>query len=243
MSIDILPAIDLRGGNAVRLYQGDYDQETVYGSDPAAIAKQFAHEGAKWIHVVDLDGARDGAGKNGQIVQAIVATAGVRVQLGGGIRSDADIERVLAWGVSRVVVGTAAAENPSWFAQAVQRFAGKLVAAIDVKNGKVATRGWITDSGFELETFVARINEINPAALVFTEISRDGAMQGPDLLALKKVLSLSKVPVIASGGISSLSDLRAVKSLAKVGPLCGIITGTAIYEKAFTVTEAINAVR
>lgn len=243
MSIDILPAIDLRGGNAVRLYQGDYDQETVYGNDPAGIAQQFAHEGAKWIHVVDLDGAKDGAGKNGEIVQAIVAKAGVQVQLGGGIRSDADIERVLGWGVARVVVGTAAAENPAWFAEAVKRFAGKLVAGVDVKEGKVATRGWIQDSGVELEAFIARINDIGPAALVFTEISRDGAMQGPDLIALKKVLSLSKVPVIASGGISSLSDLRAVKGLTKAGPLGGIITGTAIYEKAFSVTEAINAVR
>ena len=243
MTVDIFPAIDLRGGNAVRLYQGDYNQETVYGNDPVGIAERFAHEGAKWLHVVDLDGARDGAGKNGELIRTIAEKTGLQVQVGGGIRGDADIERVLAWGVARVVIGTAAAENPDWFAAAVKTFPGRLVAGVDVKDGKVATRGWITDSGVELADFVARINEIAPAALVFTEISRDGAMQGPDLMALKNVLSASTVPVVASGGISSLSDIRSVVGLAKFGPLAGIITGTAIYEKAFSVGEAIHALR
>lgn len=243
MSVEILPAIDLRGGRAVRLYQGDYARETVYSDDPAGIARRFAAEGATWLHVVDLDGARSGEAAHAEVVKTLARDAGLCVELGGGIRSDADIERALGWGVERVIVGTAAAENPDWFAAAVRRHPGRLVAGVDVKDGKVATRGWIADSGVELDAFIARINEIAPAALVFTEISRDGAMRGPDLAALRHVLERSRVPVIASGGISSLADIAAVAALAATGPLFGIITGRAIYEGAFSVREAVDALR
>lgn len=243
MSIEFLPAIDLRHGKAVRLYQGDYTQETVYADDPVAIARQFAREGACWIHVVDLDAAKDGTSDHGELIAAIIRESGLRVELGGGVRSDADIDRVLSWGAERIVVGTAAAENPDWFADAIGRYPGHLVAGVDVRDGEVATRGWIESSGVSLDAFVDWINDAGPAGIVFTEISRDGAMQGPDLDGLRRVLRRSRVPVVASGGISKLDDLREVAALGAVGPLFGIISGRAIYEGAFTVADGVRVLQ
>ncbi len=241
--IPILPAIDLRGGNAVRLYQGDFDQETVYDQDPVGIARRFESEGASWIHVVDLDGARSGQTVHRNEIETICQQTGLNVEVGGGLRSDAQVEALLDAGVARVVIGTAAVENPDWFAGLVERFPGKIAAGVDARQGLVATHGWESDGGIRVESLVNQMNTVRPAALIFTEIQRDGAMQGPDLNALQDILERAEVPVIASGGISSLDDIANVLDLARHGNLGGIIVGRAVYENAFTVRQAVDLAR
>ena len=175
----ILPAIDLRGGQCVRLRQGDYEQETVFGADPGAMARRWVSEGARCLHLVDLDGARDGRPINGASVRNIVAAAGVPCQLGGGLRTEADIAEVLSWGVDRVIIGTKALQSPAWLKEMCERFPGKIVLGIDARNGKVATQGWLEVSELPALDLAKRCGSLPLAALVYTDISRDGMMQGP----------------------------------------------------------------
>lgn len=241
MTLTLYPAIDLRGGRAVRLLQGDFARETVYGDDPVALAEGFADAGAQWVHLVDLDGARDGVPVHGEIIAAVAKRGRLRVELGGGIRSDDDVARVLDYGVERIVLGTAAVERPDWVASLVARHPGRIAVGMDARGGYVATRGWETLSEQTVEGFVADWNAIGPAALIFTEISRDGAMQGPDLEALRAVLQQADMPVVASGGVHALADLAALAGLAGDGPLDGVIVGRALYEGAFDVAGALAA--
>jgi phosphoribosylformimino-5-aminoimidazole carboxamide ribotide isomerase len=235
----ILPAIDLRGGQCVRLRQGDYSQETVFGDDPAAMARRWVEQGAAFLHIVDLDGAKEGRPINGASVQQIVEASGVPCQLGGGLRSEEDISLALGWGVTRVVLGTRALRDPAWFEGVCRRFPGQVVAGIDAKNGKVATDGWLQVADTSALELARRCAAWPIAAIVYTDIGRDGMLQGPNLDALAEMASAVTVPVIASGGVTTVDD---VKRLAQ-RRLSGCIIGRALYEGRIDLNEAIQAAR
>ena len=233
-SIDLYPAIDLRAGHVVRLTQGDYTAETVYSDDPVALAVSFAHAGAAWVHVVDLDAARSGDPVNRQVVAEIAGALDgrARVQNGGGVRTLDDVKALADAGISRVVVGSAAIARPGFVAEA----AGVLPVAVglDHHNGLLAVHGWTESSELELADALAMFPEAS--AFVITDIARDGMLSGPDTDGLRAAVSATPVPVIASGGVASIDDITA---LAEIDGLGGIITGKAIYEGRFTVAEAL----
>lgn len=238
----LYPAIDLRGGRCVRLYQGDYGRETVYGSDPVAVAEGFAAAGARWVHVVDLDAARSGRPENRSVVGAIAGAVhpSVSVQSGGGVRDRASAEALAEAGVARVVLGTAALENP----ELVRTLAPQLPVAVglDVRGREVAVRGWLEGSGEDLIDVLHRFEDAGVAAVIVTQIARDGTLEGPDLEGLAEVLENTGIDVIASGGVGKLDDLTALSSLSVGGrTLAGAIVGRAIYEGRFTVEEALCA--
>lgn len=238
--MDLYPAIDLLGGRCVRLYQGDYDQVTDYGDDPLAQASAFESMGAPWIHVVDLDAARDGTPVNRAAIGAIAAAVDVPVQTGGGVRDEAAAEALFELGVARVVMGTAAIEDPAM----VQRLAGRLPVAVglDARGRDLAVRGWRQGSGVDLIDMVRRFDDAGVAALVVTEIGRDGTLEGPDVEGLAEVLGATEVSVVASGGVGSLEDLRTLAALEVDGRrLSGAIVGRAIYDGAFGVGDALAA--
>ncbi|MGH9182944.1 MAG: 1-(5-phosphoribosyl)-5-[(5-phosphoribosylamino)methylideneamino] imidazole-4-carboxamide isomerase [Acidimicrobiales bacterium] len=243
--MELYPAIDLRGGRCVRLHQGDFGQERVYGDDPVAVAQGFVAAGAPWVHVVDLDGARSGVGANRAAVVAVAAAVGsaARVQAGGGIRDQATATALLGAGVDRVVLGTAAVEDPDLVRRLAARHPGAVAVGVDVRGGEVAIRGWGRASGVGLLEAVDRAEEAGVAAVVVTEIARDGTLAGPGLDGLASVVEATGLEVVASGGIGSLDHLRA---LATVGSgsrrLAGVVVGTALYEGRFTVAEAVAAV-
>jgi phosphoribosylformimino-5-aminoimidazole carboxamide ribotide isomerase len=235
--MDLYPAIDVRGGSCVRLVQGDYGQETVYRADPVAVAKEFEASGATWLHVVDLDAARTGQPENRDVVAAIARSVGVPVQSGGGVRDEKAAEALFAAGVTRVVIGTAALEDPDLVRALAARHPGGVAVGLDGRGGEAATRGWTEDSGIDVLDAIDRFEGAGVAAFVVTDIDRDGMLGGPDLAGLAAVLARTAVPIIASGGVSSLDDLRA---LARLGA-AGAIVGKAIYEGVFTVEEGLAA--
>lgn len=261
--MELFPAIDLRGGRCVRLRQGDYGDETVYGDDPVAVARSFADAGASWVHVVDLDAARSGTPENRPVVAAIAADLGgrgVHVQTGGGVRDRAAAEALLGAGVRRVVVGTAAVEDPAFVAALAADHPGRVAVGLDARllpDGRyeVAVRGWTEGSSHDLFDVLARLEGVGVAAVVITEIGRDGMLTGPDLDGLGAALATTAIDVIASGGVSSLDDLRALRSLRAGGAdgaggadaagraLAGAIAGKAIYERRFEVAEAVAVCR
>ncbi|HZA00105.1 MAG TPA: 1-(5-phosphoribosyl)-5-[(5-phosphoribosylamino)methylideneamino]imidazole-4-carboxamide isomerase [Acidimicrobiales bacterium] len=241
--MDLFPAIDLRDGRCVRLYQGDYSQETVYADDPVAQAQAFADERAPWIHVVDLDAARTGEPRHRKLVGAIAASVDVPVQAGGGVRDDGAAEALLASGVRRVVVGTAALERPEWVADLAARHPGRVAVGLDARGRDVAVRGWVEGSGHDLVDVARRFEDAGVAALVVTEIGRDGTLAGPALEQLAAVLEATTVDVVASGGVGTLADLRSLSVLEVDGRrLAGAIVGRALYEGAFRVAEALATV-
>lgn len=238
--MDLYPAIDLRDGRAVRLYQGDYGKETVYSDDPVAQAVAFAEAGAAWIHVVDLDAARSGTPRNREIIAAIADAVSVPIQTGGGIRDEASADALFAVGVSRIVLGTAALEQP----ELVRSLASRMSVAVglDARGREVAVRGWEEGSGRDLLDVAKEFADAGVEALIVTEIGRDGTLSGPDLVGLGDVLDSTELPVIASGGVGSLDDLRALDALRSGGRrLSGAIVGRALYEGAFTLGEALAA--
>jgi phosphoribosylformimino-5-aminoimidazole carboxamide ribotide isomerase len=236
----LYPAIDLRGGRVVRLYQGDFDKETVYGADPVAVAEGYAAAGARWIHVVDLDAARTGAPENRPVIAAIAEAVDVSVQASGGVRDQASAEELLACGVDRVVIGTAAVEHPELVYELAAHH--HVAVGIDVRAGEVAVRGWTQGSGVDLFEVLARFDGRGVAAVIVTDISRDSTLEGPDLEGLAAVLEATDIPVIASGGVGALPDLEALATLNASGrTLAGAIVGKALYEGKFTVEEAIAA--
>ena len=242
--MDLYPAIDLRGGRCVRLRQGAYDRETVYGDDAVAVATGFVAAGATWIHVVDLDAARTGEPLNRPVVAAVAAAVPVPVQTGGGVRDEAAAEALFGAGVTRVVLGTAAMEDPDLVRRLAARHPGGVAVGLDARAGDVALRGWTEGSGVTLLEAVARHAGAGVAAFVVTDISRDGMLAGPDAAGLGAVLAATEVDVVASGGVSSLDDLHALATLEAGGHrLAGAIVGTAIYEGRFTVAEAVAALR
>jgi len=238
--MDLYPAIDLLDGRCVRLYQGDYDRETVYGDDPVAQALAFQAEGASWVHVVDLDAARTGEPRNRDVVAAIAGALDVPVQTGGGIRDEAAAAALFDAGVARVVLGTAALEDPALVRRLAARY--PVAVGLDARGRDVAVRGWVQGSGADLLDLAGAFADAGVAALVVTEISRDGTLEGPDLVGLESVLAATPVPVIASGGVGTLDDLHSLAGLEAAGRhLSGAIVGRAVYEGAFTVSDAVAA--
>jgi phosphoribosylformimino-5-aminoimidazole carboxamide ribotide isomerase len=239
----IYPAIDIKGGRCVRLSQGRADQETVYAEDPAAVAAQFKKDGAQWVHVVDLDGAFSGESKNLSVVRAIAAL-GMKVELGGGLRSRLAVERALGIGASRVVIGTRAAESEPFVSELVKLFGDRIAVGIDAKNGKVAVKGWVDTTGTSALAMAKRMDELGVATLIYTDISTDGMLTGPNLPAQEAMLAAVKCRVIASGGVSVQNDVDVLKALVKThANLDGVIIGKAIYEKRVDLVQALKTAR
>ena len=244
----IFPAVDLKNGQVVRLAEGDMDRVTVYGDNPAEQARLFAAAGAGWLHVVDLDGAFAGHGVNEAAVESIVAAFPGHVQLGGGIRTDAQIERWLTLGVRRVVLGTAALENSDLVRNAAARYPGRIVVAVDAKGGMVATRGWASTSTLSVVDLARRFEDAGVAALLFTDVGRDGLLKGVNLEATVALARATAIPVIASGGVAGPADIVALRANARAlaehpsrcGGIEGVITGRALYDGRLTLAEAFR---
>ena len=235
----LFPAIDLRAGRCVRLMQGDYDRETVYGEDPVAQALAFQEAGADWVHVVDLDAARTGDPVNRPAVAAVAAALDVPVQAGGGVRSVADARELFDAGVSRVVLGTAAVENPDLVTAVADR--GPVAVGLDVWGDEVAVRGWTESSGVKLSDALIRYSDLGTAAFVITRIERDGTLEGPDVDGLAGALAATSVDVVASGGVGRPRDLSDLAALDVDGRrIAGIILGRALYEGTVDLAEAIR---
>ena len=232
----VFPAIDLKAGQVVRLAEGDMDRATVYGDDPAAQALLFAQAGADYLHVVDLDGAFAGGSVNGDAVRGIVAAFPGHVQLGGGIRTRANVESWFDAGVSRVVIGTAALEDPEFVKAAARDFPGGIVVAVDAKDGMVATRGWADVSTVTVTDLARRFEDAGVAALLFTDVGRDGMLKGVNLEATLALAAVSPVPVIASGGVAGIADIRALVGQPNIE---GVITGRALYDGRLDLAEAL----
>jgi phosphoribosylformimino-5-aminoimidazole carboxamide ribotide isomerase len=241
--MQLFPAIDVRDGKCVRLQQGDYSKETVYGGDPLAVAKEFEADGAPWVHVVDLDAARTGRPENRDVVAQIASSLAVPVQSGGGIRDEFSAEALLDAGVTRIVIGTAALEQPRLVRRLAQRHPGRIAVGLDARAGEAAVRGWTEGSGVTVLEAIGWFADAGVAAFVVTDIARDGMLTGPDVEGLARVLEATSAQVIASGGVGSLDDLRALRSLEFSGrSLAGVIVGKAIYEGVFSVSDALDAV-
>ncbi len=235
----VIPAVDIKGGKCVRLYQGKADAEKVYFENPVEVAKRWEEEGASIIHVVDLDGAFEGVPKNLPIVKEIVQELSIPVQFGGGVRTRKALEELFKAGVSRVVVGTVAVEEPELFKKWTEEFPGKLVVGIDAKNGIATTRGWVELSGIPATELARNLDQLPIWGFVYTDISRDGTLTSPNFEEVEKFASAVEHPVIASGGVSSLEDL---KRLSKIKNVAGAIVGKALYEGKVNLKEAIEQV-
>jgi len=235
--VEIWPAIDLRGGKCVRLQQGDYHRETVFGEDPAAMARHWAALGARCLHLVDLDGAKEGRPANLESVRAIVEAVALPCELGGGIRSQQTIRELLELGLQRLVIGTLAIQRPDWFRQMCRKFPRRLVLGIDARNGRVATHGWQQTSDVAA-TDLARQFAAEPiAAVVYTDIATDGMLSGPNLAAMAEMHAAVDMPVVASGGVTTREDVVRLAAI----PMAGCIIGRALYEGTLTLPDALVA--
>ena len=235
--MEIWPAIDIRGGQCVRLRQGDYNQETVYGASPADMADYWIRQGARRFHLVDLDGAKLGQPGNKSAIAAIIDEVGdVPCELGGGIRSEETITEYLELGLSRLIIGTLALKSPDWFRKMVEKYPNRLVLGIDARNGMVATEGWLETSQTSAIDLARQFEGLPIAALIYTDISTDGMMKGPNVDAMKKMQAAVKIPLVASGGVTTLAD---VKALSESGlPAC--IIGRALYEETISLQDALT---
>lgn len=236
----LYPAIDLKDGNAVRLVHGDMDQTTVFNDDPAAQAKEFVAAGCEWLHLVDLNGAFAGEPVNAAPVEAILKACPVPAQLGGGIRDMATIERWLDKGLARVILGTVAVENPDLVRQAAKAFPGQVAVGLDARNGRVATRGWAEETDVMVTDLAKSFEDAGIAAIIYTDILRDGAMKGPNIDSTADLARAVDIPVIASGGVSSMADLEALKA---TGVISGAISGRALYDGAIDLQAALASLR
>lgn len=236
----LYPAIDLKDGNCVRLLRGDMEAATVFGDDPAAQARAFQDAGAEWLHLVDLNGAFAGHPVNAEAVGAILAAVTVPAQLGGGIRDMATIEGWLERGLSRVILGTVAVENPSLVREAALAFPGKIAVGIDARGGRVATRGWAEETDVMAVDLARQFEDAGVAAIIYTDIDRDGAMSGPNIAATEALARAVTIPVIASGGVSSMQDLLALRGTRAIA---GAISGRALYDGAINLSEALRALK
>ena len=236
----LYPAIDLKDGQCVRLLRGAMDRATVFNDDPAAQARAFAEAGAEWLHLVDLNGAFAGAPVNAGAVAAILDAVDIPCQLGGGIRDMATIEAWLEKGLARVILGTVAVEDPDLVRQAARAFPGRVAVGIDARQGRVATRGWADQTEVEATELARAYQDAGVTALIYTDIDRDGAMQGPNVAATEALARAVSIPVIASGGVSSLADLVALR---KTGVIAGAISGRALYDGKLDLGEALAALK
>jgi phosphoribosylformimino-5-aminoimidazole carboxamide ribotide isomerase len=234
--MQVIPAIDLRGGYCVRLRQGDFEQETVFDDDPAAVAARWEAEGATRIHLVDLDGAMAGRPVNIEAVERIIHQVGVPCQLGGGLRDEATITAWLTAGIERLVIGTQALRDPEWFGRMAHAYPSRLLLGLDARDGRVATRGWLDLSNTVAVDLARQFDHLPLAGMIYTDIARDGTLEGPNLEAIATLCRVVRTPVIASGGVGQLRDLERLAEL----PLAGCLVGRALYEGRFTLSEAIN---
>jgi phosphoribosylformimino-5-aminoimidazole carboxamide ribotide isomerase len=241
MALEIVPSIDLRNGCVVRLKQGDYERQVNYDVDPQKTAAAFRDAGARWMHIVDLDGAKEGRPVQTELIARIIAASGLAVETGGGIRSTDDVKRLLDAGASRVVIGTKAIEDWAWFDSLAHdpAFTQKLVLALDAKEGIVATRGWTQASGKRAVDIAEQISDWPVAAILYTDVAKDGMLQGPNLVHTRQLAEAGKVPVIASGGVGNVDHIRQVKQL----PVWGVIVGRSLYEGTLDLREAIAVAR
>lgn len=235
--MQIWPAIDLRGGKCVRLVQGDYQRETVYGDDPAAMARRWVGEGARHLHLVDLDGARDGQLVNGQAIAAIVRAVDIPAELGGGVREEATIAQLLELGLMRVVVGTKAIDDPAWLRQMCEKFPRRIALGIDARDGRVATHGWQQTGELHAVELAHQVVDLELSAIIYTDIATDGMMSGPNVTAMREMVAAARLPVIASGGVTTVDDVRR---LADAG-VAGCIIGRALYEGQLQLADALAA--
>jgi phosphoribosylformimino-5-aminoimidazole carboxamide ribotide isomerase len=235
--MEVWPAIDLRGGNCVRLLQGDYNRETVFGHDPAAMARRWVAQGASCLHLVDLDGARDGRSGNRAAIEAIVQAVSVPCELGGGLRDRETIQQMLDLGLTRLVIGTKALKDPAWFREMCQAFPGRLAVGIDARDGRVATDGWLSVSDVPAVQLAREISREPIAAIIYTDIARDGMMNGPNFEAMEQMQQAVDVPVVASGGVTTAEDVRRLAQ----GGLAGCIIGRTLYEGELTLASALAA--
>lgn len=233
--MQVIPAIDLRGGLCVRLRQGDYDRETVFGEDPAAMAARWEKAGAERIHLVDLDGAKTGDPVNVEPVRAILRAVSVPCQLGGGVRDERTIAAWLDAGLERVIVGTQALRDPEWFRSMTLKHPGRLALGLDARDGKVATDGWLKTSNVVAAVLAEQFDDLPLAAIIYTDIARDGTLEGPNIDATAALCRRVKTPVIASGGVGNLIDIERLATL----PLAGCIVGRALYEGKFSLADAL----
>ena len=233
----IFPAIDLRDGQVVRLVEGDYDRMTVYGSDPLAVAKAYRAAGAEYLHVVDLDAAKDGEQKNLTVIQKLAAESGLRLEVGGGVRDEESAKRYLDAGVSRVILGSAAIENPQFMENLAKQYPGKVAAGVDARNGFVAIHGWKTVTDIVAYDFVESLPGRGIGTVIYTDISRDGKLQGPNIEVYQRLGQIKGLDIVASGGVSSAADISA---LAKLNLYAAII-GKALYDGRITLTQALEA--
>lgn len=238
----IFPAIDLKDGQCVRLVQGRADRKTVYSDQPEAVARKFAQEGAVWLHVVDLDGAFTGSSRNLKSIEKIAQAVDLPFQVGGGLRSRADVKRILELGAARVIIGTKAVSAPEFVQELLEEFGPeKIVLGIDAREGRVAVEGWVSTAELSAEEFGTTMRELGVTTAVFTDISRDGLLAGPNIAATRNMAVKTGLEIIASGGVASLKDLQELKKLEAVG-VSGVIIGKALYNGAFSLAEALAVV-
>jgi phosphoribosylformimino-5-aminoimidazole carboxamide ribotide isomerase len=235
--VEIWPAIDLRGGKCVRLKQGDYQRETVFSDEPATIARHWVGLGADHLHLVDLDGAREGRPCNLASVHAIVQSAGVACELGGGIREETTIRSLLDLGLARLVIGTVAIEQPDWFRSVCRKYPGRLALGIDARDGRVATRGWLETSNVRATDLARQFAGEPIAALIYTDIATDGMLTGPNVAAMAEMQAAVDLPVVASGGVTTRDDVARLAAI----PVAGCIIGRALYEGTLTLPDALAA--
>jgi phosphoribosylformimino-5-aminoimidazole carboxamide ribotide isomerase len=235
--VEVWPAIDLRGGKCVRLQQGDYARETVFGDDPAATARMWVEQGARHLHLVDLDGARQGSPRNLDVVAEILKAVKVECELGGGIRDEQSIRQSLEMGLRRVVVGTSALRQPDWFRGMCKLFPRRLVLGIDSRGGKVATQGWLETSDVTATELARQFAREPLAAIVYTDIATDGMLAGPNCAAMSEMQAAVDLPVIASGGVTTAADVARLAAI----PMAGCIIGRALYEGTITLPDALAA--
>ncbi|MEM6256030.1 MAG: 1-(5-phosphoribosyl)-5-[(5-phosphoribosylamino)methylideneamino]imidazole-4-carboxamide isomerase [Cyanobacteria bacterium P01_D01_bin.156] len=239
--MDVIPAIDLLDGRCVRLFQGDYKQSQVFDEDPVAVACRWAEQGATRIHLVDLDGAKAGKPQNWHAIREIVQAVNVPVQVGGGLRDRKRVGELFDLGVQYAILGTIAVENPELVGELSQEFPGRIFVGIDARDGKVATRGWIETSSVMADELARRMGDLGAAAIIYTDIKRDGTLKGPNLDALRELAQKIDTPIIASGGVSSMSDLLSLLGVAPLG-VSGVIIGKALYTGNVDLDEAIKAI-
>lgn len=239
--MEVIPAIDLLDGKCVRLYQGDYDRASIFNDNPVEVARQWAEEGATRLHVVDLDGAKQGKSVNLSTIEAIAKAIDIPVQVGGGLRDRAGVARLLDTGVRQAILGTVAVEKPELVTELCHEFSGQIIVGIDARKGMVATRGWLETSEVAATDLAQRMANQGAAAIIYTDIHRDGTLSGPNMEALRELAEAIEIPVIASGGVSSLTDLLSLLSLETVG-VTGAIVGRAIYTGDVSLKEAVRAV-
>ena len=239
--MDVIPAIDLLEGRCVRLYQGDYARSQVFNDNPADVARQWVEQGARWLHIVDLDGAKTGKVVNLQAIEELLQAVPVPIQVGGGLRDRTSVAQLLDLGVQRVILGTIAVEQPQLVAELCQEFPGQIVVGIDARNGRVATRGWLETSEVLATQLAQQMQELGAAAIIYTDIHRDGTLQGPNLEALRELAAVVSIPVIASGGVSSVTDLLSLLALEPLGVIA-VIVGRALYTGDISLKEALQAI-